>query len=31
VTIVDGTLVRAADKVEQVVAQAKDYARRFLS
>jgi hypothetical protein len=31
VTIVDGTLARAADKVEQVIAQAKDYARRFLT
>jgi len=30
VTIVDGTLERAADKVEQVIEQARQYARRYL-
>jgi hypothetical protein len=31
VTIVDGTLERAADKVEQVIEQARQYARRYLA
>ncbi len=30
VTIVDGTLERATDKVEQVIEQARQYARRYL-
>jgi hypothetical protein len=30
VTIVDGTLERAADQVERVIEQAKEYARRYL-
>jgi hypothetical protein len=30
VTIVDGTLERAPDKVEQVIEQAREYARRYL-
>ncbi len=31
VTIVDGTLARAPDKVEQVIHQAQEYARRYLT
>jgi hypothetical protein len=31
VTIVDGTLGRAAEKVERVIQQARDYARRYLA
>ena len=31
VTIVDGTLERAADKVEQVIEQARQYAHRYLA
>jgi hypothetical protein len=31
VTIVDGTLDQAAEKVEQVIQQARDYARRYLA
>jgi hypothetical protein len=30
VTIVDGTLKQAADKVEQVIEQARKYTRRYL-
>jgi hypothetical protein len=31
VTLIDGTLDRAAEKVERVIQQARDYARRYLA